>query len=232
MTTMVTLPEQVAERLQADIYAGTYPIGGRLPSERKLAASLGVHRSVIREALTRLGRTGLVETRRGSGSTVLDFRATASLDMLEGLVAGGPDAFSRTLLLDVMDFRLAYGAGLAELAARHGRSGDVVELERALTRLIEAADLEAWSDAEGGYIAALVACTHNLVYELIERTLARSFKASGGLAALLFSHRRAVERGYAAVTAAVTADDVAGAGEHMRELMSLERSWLRSSGSS
>ncbi len=57
--------EHVADRLVTAIALGEYITGQRLPSERELAALLGVNRASVREALHRLAEAGYVEIRRG-----------------------------------------------------------------------------------------------------------------------------------------------------------------------
>ena len=61
---------QVADELERAILAGEFAAGDLLPSERDLSARLGVSRSVIREALGRLGSLGLIRSVHGSGTRV------------------------------------------------------------------------------------------------------------------------------------------------------------------
>ena len=60
-------------QLRADILDGLYPIGTRLPAERRLAERLGVNRVTIRSALGHLAGAGLLTVRQGSGYEVRDF---------------------------------------------------------------------------------------------------------------------------------------------------------------
>ncbi|MEP7740008.1 FCD domain-containing protein [Nocardioides sp. 31GB23] len=62
----------LARRLRAEILAGRYPVGSRLPGELELARDLEVGRASIREALRVLAAQGLIQTTRGTagGSTV------------------------------------------------------------------------------------------------------------------------------------------------------------------
>src|SRR5688572_27152706 len=64
-TSVVT---EVAERLLAVFTSGQIEVGARLPSERSLAASLGIGRSAVREALAALEILGIVDVRPGSGT--------------------------------------------------------------------------------------------------------------------------------------------------------------------
>src|SRR5271154_1777519 len=61
------LYRQVADSIMASIKSGDFKPGGRLPSERDLAASFKVSRPTIREAMIALEIRGLVESRHGSG---------------------------------------------------------------------------------------------------------------------------------------------------------------------
>ncbi|MFE3827935.1 PLP-dependent aminotransferase family protein [Streptomyces sp. NPDC059092] len=58
----------LADALAGRIRDGRLPPGTRLPSERELAAALGVSRTMIGAALGRLRDAGLVASRQGSGS--------------------------------------------------------------------------------------------------------------------------------------------------------------------
>ena len=59
----------VLERIETDLLDGTLRPGDRLPPERELAATLGVGRSSVREALRVLEVMGLIRTGTGSGPT-------------------------------------------------------------------------------------------------------------------------------------------------------------------
>ena len=61
----------IVQAIIADISAGVYPIGSRLPAERDLTERFGVSRPTIREAIIALEMQGLVEARKGSGVFVL-----------------------------------------------------------------------------------------------------------------------------------------------------------------
>lgn len=59
----------VLDKIEGDLLNGTIGPGDRLPPERELAATLGVGRSSVREALRVLEVMGLIRTATGSGPT-------------------------------------------------------------------------------------------------------------------------------------------------------------------
>lgn len=66
-----SLAAEVVASLSDQIHKGGYAPGAQLPSETSLMKAFGVSRTVIREAISRLQASGLVETRHGIGSFVI-----------------------------------------------------------------------------------------------------------------------------------------------------------------
>lgn len=66
----------MAEQLAQRIEAGTYPVGGMLPTEAELCEQFVASRGTVREAVKQLQLMGLVVSRRGSGTEILARRAT------------------------------------------------------------------------------------------------------------------------------------------------------------
>lgn len=67
-----SLVSRVGENLRAAIRGGQYAPGDKLPSEVELTETLGVSRTVVREAVAALRSDGLVEVRQGAGIFVID----------------------------------------------------------------------------------------------------------------------------------------------------------------
>jgi DNA-binding GntR family transcriptional regulator len=65
-----TLAEMVYAQMLELIEEGTWTPGVRLPSEAALSRRFGISRPVVRQALARLRESGLVQSRRGSGSYI------------------------------------------------------------------------------------------------------------------------------------------------------------------
>ena len=60
--------------------------GDKLPSERELSERLNVGRSSVREALRALELLGLIETRRGEGTFIRDFRGHQLVQLLSTFI--------------------------------------------------------------------------------------------------------------------------------------------------
>lgn len=74
--------------------------GGKLPSERELAERLQAGRSTIREALRSLELLGLIETRRGEGTFLVDFKKHQFVEVLSAFIMQQPDS-----VIDVQETR-------------------------------------------------------------------------------------------------------------------------------
>ncbi|WP_322999550.1 FadR/GntR family transcriptional regulator [Castellaniella sp.] len=67
-----SLTQTVVAALSERIRNGEFHVGEKLPTESELMESFGVSRTVIREAISRLQAAGLVETRHGIGTFLLE----------------------------------------------------------------------------------------------------------------------------------------------------------------
>lgn len=115
--------ERVLAQIEADLAAGKWALGERLPAERALAEQLGVSRPSVREAIRILEAMGIVRTAVGSGptagATVIDrpaagLGAAVRLHLASGTLPVSDVVQTRTLLE-------AWAVGQA--AARVGRAG-------------------------------------------------------------------------------------------------------------
>src|SRR5690349_1171692 len=120
--------EEIVEQLRGLILKGSYSPGQKLPPERRLAEELGVNRASLREAIKSLEQMGLVKTRQGDGTRVLDFMQTAGGELVSHLIPkdGSPDL---GMLTDVLDFRRWFGREVARGAAERAAPEDMKLLQ-------------------------------------------------------------------------------------------------------
>lgn len=77
---------EIVKQLRQIIQDEKIAIGGKLPSERELAERLQVGRSTVREALRSLELLGIIETRRGEGTFLSDFRKHQLVELLSTFI--------------------------------------------------------------------------------------------------------------------------------------------------
>lgn len=121
-----TLADRITLVLAEQLRSGVYPVNARLPTEKAMAEEFGVSRTVVREAISRLKSEGLVETRQGSGTAVLDPRSSAAfrLSASEDHPAGG--------VLRIIELRCGIEAQMAALAAKRRSASEMAEIRHAL----------------------------------------------------------------------------------------------------
>jgi DNA-binding FadR family transcriptional regulator len=158
--------EQVAALLEAEIRSGALQPGDRLPSERDLAQRMGVSRATIREALGALQVAGLLETRQGAGSYVVE---TPSGEPMLALPADASPS-------SVLEARAIFEPAIASLAAK-AKAVDP-ELDRLLEVMAESADStdpeqrQRWSDADRDFHRQFAYATGNTVLSAIAEHVA------------------------------------------------------------
>lgn len=166
------LYELVADRLKKSIQDGIYAPGCRLPAERDLAAALGVGRATVREAIAELVNQEVIQTRRNSGSFVLD----NALDAMSQSKAA--DARPDTSPLSTLAARLAIEPLIAQFAAAAGRRDGEIErlldLMEAVTDLADPQQRREWNEYDRQFHERIALMTSNPVMVAIARVIAES----------------------------------------------------------
>jgi len=154
-----TKATSLTDRLITAIAVGEYSPGERLPPERDLAASLGVSRATVRQALQHVTELGLIETRRGRAGGA--FVASASWEDV------APDVARRTLeteiprLLDLYDYRCMAEGMIARAAAERRTADDVAALEKALDEFRAATSMTQARNADRRLHGLITAAARN-----------------------------------------------------------------------
>lgn len=121
------LYEEIVERMIVQIQEGTLRPGDRLPSERMLAETYGVSRTVIREALRALAMMGCVESRVGEGTyikapAIADIVNPFSMVVQNNLRMGG----------ELIEARLILETEVAALSARRRNEAQLAALDQTI----------------------------------------------------------------------------------------------------
>ena len=157
--TLRTAGERIAERFVTAIALGEFVPGQQLPSERDLAASLGVSRTTVREALQRLHAAGYVTTRRGRGG--------GTFVQTDAGTAESEEMIRRTLLpaweelSEVLDFRRIIESQIARTAAERRDDDDIKAIREAVVAYERAGNREESRLADGAVHLAVVLAAHN-----------------------------------------------------------------------
>lgn len=164
-----SLSQAVVEQLERRITSGEALVGSKLPSESELCEAFGVSRTVVREAITHLKSMGLVETRRGVGTTVL-----------RNYLAEPRPAVNispRTVedILEVLELRLTLEPAAAELAALRYDDEDRKRLEARHAEFVQAQAEKSQARREDfAFHYAIIKATHNVCFDRLYAPLSDS----------------------------------------------------------
>lgn len=152
------LPQEIARKLIDYLLSGDIKPGSRMPSERALAAELGVGRSAVREALKSLGLLGLVEVRQGDGT----YLRKPDSDLLPQVIEWGL-LLNERRTLDLVDARQQLEITVAGLAAERRDADDLRRLKKALQAMSRRISADAFVDADIAFHLAVAQAAHNTV---------------------------------------------------------------------
>lgn len=120
-----SLVDKVEARLISLLHQRKLKVGDSIPKELELATSLGVSRTVIREALMRLRMMGLIDTRKKKGAII------TSPDIFGNLAKSlNPYILSEETLKEIFEIRLVLEVGMADLLFRNVTPDDIKELKQ------------------------------------------------------------------------------------------------------
>lgn len=187
-----TIADELAER----IVEGRWPVGGRLPAERRLAEEFGASRPVVREALRSLVERGLVEVYPGRGTFVRGPGTPPSYPPIDFHFRR-----SGVTARQLSEARIMLETEAAGLAAERATDADIDRLRGSLTRLDHAGSPIEHVRADLSFHLALAGAAHNPVIETMFRSIAglavelmvRSAADPEVLARSAPFHRRALE---------------------------------------
>lgn len=152
------LTQQLVAEFARRIREGEIQSGEKLPTEQVITRENGVSRTVVREAMARLQAEGLVETRHGIGTFVVDASAPRSaLADTPPQATGSPqDAMA------ILELRLSLEPEAAALAARRRSAEQLASIEQALRHLQDCAVRGADTvEADHEFHRSIALCTDN-----------------------------------------------------------------------
>lgn len=114
-------------------------VGDVLPKELDLADSLGVSRTVVREALLRLKTIGLIESIKHKGAVLRNPDVLGSLRKVFH-----PSILDNETLKEMFEMRLALEVGMADFIVNNITDEDIVELEKIASEIVSGDTANPW----------------------------------------------------------------------------------------
>jgi GntR family transcriptional regulator, transcriptional repressor for pyruvate dehydrogenase complex len=218
--TREAVPQQIVSRLLDLIQQRHLGPGDRLPAERELAASMGVSRSSLREALQALTVLGVTEMRHGTGTYVSSLEPDLLVRHLSFVLSLSDQASDQ-----LFEARKVVEPAMAALAAQRIDDGTLDLLDSCLDRARQAiGDAEAFMETDLELHDAIRVAAENAV---LGRFM-ESIRALGLASRMRTGARRAVHeqtvKDHRAIVAALRARDPEAASAAMhRHLENVER---------
>lgn len=124
-----TLADQAEEKIIEYIKENNLRKGDSLPNEKQFSEMLGISRSVVREAMSRLRMLGLLQSRTRKGITITE------PPLLNGFKKVlDPNLLSIKTIKEMMGMRIALEIGITEFLFKNATQKDIVELENIVSR--------------------------------------------------------------------------------------------------
>jgi len=211
-----SLVKRVSEELRAEISAGRFVVGDKLPSQSELTERFDVSRTVVREAIASLQADGLVEAHQGAGVFVTA-RTSAPAFSFQVI-----DQARISSILETLELRSAVeieAAGLAALRRSPAQEEDIFSAHQAVAAQI--AHGEVSTGADFAFHRAIAAATNNPRFgeflELLGRAaIPRAAIQSDGNEAVRTSYLERILDEHKQIAQAISAGDEPSARAAMR----------------
>ncbi len=164
-----SIRELFLSQLEEMILSGELQPGDRLPTERELADTMGISKTVVHEGIRELVRTGFLEIQSRKGVYVADYTSTGNLDTLFAIIryrGGMPDM---KMLISLLDTRLYLECPAIRILAAEQNPDHIQKLEDLQEAVREAIPLgiDTFATALFQYRKAIVSLSGNCISPMI-----------------------------------------------------------------
>jgi GntR family transcriptional repressor for pyruvate dehydrogenase complex len=199
-----TTAEEVVTRLREMIHRGELRSGDRLPPERDLAKKLGVSRPTLRAGIRSLSAVGVLKSKQGAGTFVVEADASPALDGNPLRLLASLHGFSNA---EMFEARLILEMAIAGLAAERATSEHIAAMAEELAEMFATLDVpeeylvhdmrfhQMIAAASGNrIITALMNMVASILFDVRSKTVHRAhdLKESADMHRLIF---RAIREG-------------------------------------
>ena len=223
------LSERVVSSLRAQVLAGDFSPGQKLPTENRLTETFGVSRTVIREAIATLAADGLVEARQGAGVFVRERPSLAFGSISQDIGRKLSQA------LNVLEVRMGIEIESAGLAALRRNSAQEAEIQEAFFEFERLLALgQATGKTDFAFHRAIAMATNNPFYvEVLDALGSRTIPCDvtspwGTESVLTREYQVGLQREHLIILNAISAADPQAARDAMRAHLTASQERYRS----
>lgn len=168
------LHREVTEILSERILSGEFPEKSLLPTERELCETMGVSRTVVREAVKVLESKGLVRIERGRGMIVQEPRPGPLNESLKLLLRR-----REHVLEDLLEVRKILEIGMVALAAERRTEENLAAMKQALDVMRQKPDEPpGYVDADVQFHAEIARAAQNPIMLILLEPVAELLRES------------------------------------------------------
>ena len=166
------LSDEVYDQIVSLISRGTLKPGDKIPSERELAADLGVSRQSVREALNRAEVMGLIQVRQGEGSFILSSINKSLKPPLTIIIEKEAER-----IFEFIEIRKLIEGWCAEKAASEATAEDLKNMGTILDKMKKVASKDKqWEELDLKLHLSFAKATHNVIAVHMMEALKTNFK--------------------------------------------------------
>ena len=168
--------DDVFAQIRDLIIQNKYEPGSHLPAERQLSESLGVNRSVVREALKRLEQLRLVDVQQGERTRVLDFRRDAGLDLLPSLIVTPDHRIDPVAVRSLMEMLFVVCRDVAFHASERRSEADLEKLRATVEKMSGEDELIALEALVDQFWSDLISASGNIAYRMAFNSIFQTYE--------------------------------------------------------
>jgi GntR family transcriptional repressor for pyruvate dehydrogenase complex len=165
-----SLRAQASYEIERKIFSGELKPGDRLPSERELAAAMGISRAVLNFAIRDLEAKGFVKIVPRRGAYINDYKQKSTPQMLLSLIKHSTENVDFTLFSDMLDTRRLLESECTRLAVERITNEELDALRVYLNDMKTCGTAESFAKANYRFHHTLTTASGNIVYAMILRS--------------------------------------------------------------
>lgn len=186
----------IVDLLRRRILEGEYPIGSRLPAERKLAEELEVNRLTLRSGLRHLEAEGFLRPHHGQGVVVLDYKETGSIDLIA-------HTQKPEYLIEVLNLRKILAAEAVSGACLEATINDLNRLRSIHSKQEQTQNDAEFLEGDLYFMRTLVHASKNFSLRLLFNSFERITRAQPELHKQIVEHKDQACSSYQALIALI-----------------------------